>query len=103
MQGELTEENVHQMEDALGDGESTLPDTDGESNLVISDTDSTISRDTVNDRLTATEKDLIIQYVHDLKCKEKRAKALQELSKNREHFSDLAPLIWHSIGTISAL
>jgi CCR4-NOT transcription complex subunit 9 len=29
--------------------------------------------------------------------------ALLELSKKREAFSDLAPILWHSFGTISAL
>lgn len=56
-----------------------------------------------NDRLSDNQKEQIIQYVDDLKYKKKRAKALQELSKNREYFQDLAPYIWHSIGTISAL
>ena len=49
------------------------------------------------------DKEAIIQYVHDLKFKDKREKALAELSKKREFLQDLAPVIWHSIGTISAL
>jgi len=56
-----------------------------------------------NEGLSGQQKEQIIQYVDDLKCKKKRAKALQELSKNREYFQDLAPYIWHSVGTISAL
>jgi CCR4-NOT transcription complex subunit 9 len=34
---------------------------------------------------------------------EQREGALLELSKKRESFSDLAPILWHSFGTISAL
>ena len=32
-----------------------------------------------------------------------RESALLELSKRRETFPDLAPILWHSFGTISAL
>lgn len=56
-----------------------------------------------NTQLSQEQKELIIQYVNDLKSKEKRAKALIELSKNREHYQELAPYIWHSVGTIAAL
>ena len=34
---------------------------------------------------------------------EAREGALLELSKKREAFTDLAPILWHSFGTISAL
>lgn len=34
---------------------------------------------------------------------DQRESALLELSKKREAFSDLAPILWHSFGTISAL
>jgi CCR4-NOT transcription complex subunit 9 len=33
----------------------------------------------------------------------RRESALLELSKKREVFSDLAPILWHSVGTVSAL
>lgn len=33
----------------------------------------------------------------------KREQALLELSKRRESFSDLAPVLWHSVGTVAAL
>lgn len=32
-----------------------------------------------------------------------RESALLELSKRRETFADLAPILWHSFGTVSAL
>lgn len=40
-----------------------------------------------------------------LKCfsAETREKALLELSQKREHVDNLAPMLWHSFGTISAL
>lgn len=33
----------------------------------------------------------------------KREQALLELSKRRESFADLAPVLWHSVGTVAAL
>ena len=41
--------------------------------------------------------------VRGLTNPELREKALLELSKKREAFQDLAPILWHSVGTISAL
>jgi CCR4-NOT transcription complex subunit 9 len=49
------------------------------------------------------DKQLIIKYIDELKYSEKRDNALTELSKQREHFAELAPFIWHSVGTIAAL
>jgi CCR4-NOT transcription complex subunit 9 len=49
------------------------------------------------------EKQLIIKYIDELKYADKRDNALVELSRQREHFSELAPFIWHSVGTITAL
>jgi len=45
----------------------------------------------------------IIQFIKNLKEPEKRAEALVELSKNREEFAGLAPILWYSVGTIAAL
>ena len=45
----------------------------------------------------------IIQWVNEIKDESKREAALGELSKIREHFSDLALYIWYSTGTVSAL
>ena len=89
------------MEDTITDDDnSTLPDTDGDN----TDGDNIATGDTLSNRLTPSQKEQIIQYVHDLKIRDKRAKALHELSKNREHiFADLAPMVWHSVGTIAAL
>jgi len=42
-------------------------------------------------------------HVLDLSVAEKREAALLELSKKREDFADLAPILWHSFGTIAAL
>lgn len=56
-----------------------------------------------NSRIPVTDREAIIQCVHDLKFKDKREAALLELSKKRECLQDLAPVIWHSVGTISAL
>ncbi|KAJ0975725.1 hypothetical protein J5N97_017690 [Dioscorea zingiberensis] len=43
------------------------------------------------------------QLVLDLLVPELRENALLELSKKREIFQDLAPLLWYSFGTIAAL
>jgi len=54
-------------------------------------------------RVSEQEKLLIVQYIDNLKYHDKRDMALAELSKRREHFPELAPYIWHSVGTIAAL
>lgn len=43
------------------------------------------------------------QLVAELIKPEQRESALLELSKKRENFPDLAPVLWHSFGTIAAL
>ena len=45
----------------------------------------------------------LYQYVLDLTNKDARERALCELSSKREEFPDLAPILWHSFGTIAAL
>jgi len=45
----------------------------------------------------------IHKLVQDLLVPEKREEALMELSRNRENYSELAPILWHSVGTITAL
>ena len=43
------------------------------------------------------------QLVLDLTNPQARENALLELSKKRESFPELAPYLWHSFGTVSAL
>ena len=43
------------------------------------------------------------QLVADLSREETREAALLELSKKREAFPDLAPILWHSFGTTATL
>jgi CCR4-NOT transcription complex subunit 9 len=45
----------------------------------------------------------LYQLALDLASADKREAALLELSKKREAFPDLAPILWHSVGTIAAL
>lgn len=52
---------------------------------------------------TEDQKLFIIKCIDELKYADKRDNALIELSKCREHFSELAPFIWHSVGTVAAL
>merc|ERR1719215_754076 len=47
--------------------------------------------------------DEVYQHVQDLRVSERREHALLELSKRRESLTDLAPILWHSFGTIVAL
>ena len=47
--------------------------------------------------------DRICQLVLDLSVSSKRELALLELSKRREAFADIAPLLWHSFGTMAAI
>jgi len=49
------------------------------------------------------ETEKIFLLVLELTNPEQRESALLELSKRRETFADLAPILWHSFGTISAL
>ena len=56
-----------------------------------------------NSGVSEQEKQDIIKHIDELKYAEKRDNALLELSRQREHFSELAPFIWHSVGTIAAL
>lgn len=56
-----------------------------------------------NSQVSEEDKQLIIKYIDELKYSDKRDNALVELSRQREHFSELAPFIWHSVGTIAAL
>lgn len=45
----------------------------------------------------------LFQLVMALTSVEKREQALLSLSKKREAFPDLAPILWHSVGVIAAL
>ena len=45
----------------------------------------------------------VIEYIANLKHPDKREDALQELSKKRESFSNLAPYLWYSVGTVAIL
>merc|ERR1712224_48813 len=45
----------------------------------------------------------IYQLVADMENQDLREKALLELSKKREQVRDLAPVLWHSFGTVACL
>ncbi|CAG5115982.1 unnamed protein product [Candidula unifasciata] len=49
------------------------------------------------------DRERIYQWINDLSSPETRENALLELSKKREIVLDLAPLLWHSFGTLAAL
>ncbi|OVA03415.1 Rcd1 [Macleaya cordata] len=46
---------------------------------------------------------MVQQLVFELRIPDLREKALLELSKKKEYFDDLAPLLWNSFGTIATL
>ena len=56
-----------------------------------------------NSSVSEEVKEMIIKQIDELKYADKRDNALMQLSQQREHFSELAPFIWHSVGTIAAL
>lgn len=45
----------------------------------------------------------VFQWINELSNPDTRETALMELSKKRESVPDLAPMLWHSFGTIVAL
>ena len=45
----------------------------------------------------------MVGYILNLRDHDKREEALQELSKKRENFSNLAPYLWYSVGTLAIL
>jgi len=49
------------------------------------------------------DKERIFALVLELGSSEQREAALLHLSKNRDSIADLAPILWHSFGTMSAL
>lgn len=54
-------------------------------------------------QLSAAARESVYQWILELASPDTREHALLELSKKRENVSDLAPMLWHSFGTIAAL
>ncbi|KAM6893536.1 CCR4-NOT transcription complex subunit 9 [Xenentodon cancila] len=57
----------------------------------------------VTTTLAQVDREKIYQWINELSGPETRENALLELSKKRESVPDLAPMLWHSCGTIAAL
>uniref|UniRef100_A0A8C4N0T8 CCR4-NOT transcription complex subunit 9 n=1 Tax=Eptatretus burgeri TaxID=7764 RepID=A0A8C4N0T8_EPTBU len=53
--------------------------------------------------LGQVDREKIYTWINELSSPETRENALLELSKKRESVPDLAPMLWHSFGTIAAL
>lgn len=53
--------------------------------------------------MSQVDREKIYQWIIELTNPETRENALQELSKKREAVPDLAPMLWHSFGTVAAL
>ncbi|XP_072029563.1 CCR4-NOT transcription complex subunit 9 [Amphiura filiformis] len=53
--------------------------------------------------LAQVDRDKIYQWIIELAGPDTRENALLELSKKREVVPDLAPMLWHSFGTVAAL
>lgn len=51
----------------------------------------------------AADQERIYQLVADMENQDLREKSLLELSKKREQVRDLAPVLWHSFGTVACL
>ena len=56
-----------------------------------------------NPDISQADKEQILRHIDELKYSDLRDNALLELSRQRDHFQELAPFIWHSSGTIAAL
>ncbi|XP_023244736.1 CCR4-NOT transcription complex subunit 9-like isoform X2 [Centruroides sculpturatus] len=56
-----------------------------------------------HNNLQTVEREKIYQWIIELSSSEARENALLELSKKREVVPELAPMLWNSFGTISAL
>ncbi|XP_002167359.2 CCR4-NOT transcription complex subunit 9 isoform X1 [Hydra vulgaris] len=54
-------------------------------------------------QLSTADREHVYQWILELASPETREHALLELSKKREVVADLAPMLWHSFGTIAAL
>ncbi|XP_021927168.1 CCR4-NOT transcription complex subunit 9 isoform X1 [Zootermopsis nevadensis] len=52
---------------------------------------------------SSVDRDKIYQSILELSCPENMENVLLDLSKKREVVPDLAPMLWHSFGTIAAL
>ena len=50
------------------------------------------------DEVQHQEEDLIYHHILELTVPHTREQALLELSKKREAYEDLAPILWHSFG-----
>ena len=81
----------------------TTADLDPISNLTSLNSTTNSVQFMMNSGVSEQQKEEIIRYIDELKYSEKRDNALLKLSQQREHFSELAPFIWHSVGTIAAL
>uniref|UniRef100_A0A8C9TK57 CCR4-NOT transcription complex subunit 9 n=1 Tax=Scleropages formosus TaxID=113540 RepID=A0A8C9TK57_SCLFO len=57
----------------------------------------------VSTALAQVDREKIYQWINELSSPDTRENALLELSKKRESVPDLAPMLWHSCGTIAAL
>ncbi|XP_061571518.1 CCR4-NOT transcription complex subunit 9-like isoform X1 [Cololabis saira] len=57
----------------------------------------------VSSALAQVDREKIYLWINELSGPETRENALLELSKKRESVPDLAPMLWHSCGTIAAL
>ncbi|WAQ94566.1 CNOT9-like protein [Mya arenaria] len=53
--------------------------------------------------MSQAEREKVYQWIGELTSPDTRENALQELSKKRDVVPDLAPMLWHSFGTVAAL
>lgn len=58
---------------------------------------------TQHSSLSQTDQEKVYQWISELARPDTRENALLELSKKREAVPELAPMLWHSFGTITAL
>jgi CCR4-NOT transcription complex subunit 9 len=49
------------------------------------------------------EQEKVVQLINSLRDADRREETLNELSKKKDEFSDLALYLWYSVGTVSIL
>ena len=105
--------NIHPPNNSAGGNAAAYPSTANNSTLTTNSASSANSGGNSNSRGgntatssntgTAINREQVYTWIQELSSLETREHALIELSRKREVLPDLAPMLWHSFGTIAAL
>ncbi|KAH8583438.1 cell differentiation rcd1 [Cryptosporidium sp. chipmunk genotype I] len=101
--GGKVQQRISQGELGIGGGIPSQISVSGEVGISTSSLSDNGSELKGSESVVQKEREKVYQYLVDMTCSSKREMALSKLSKYRETFPDLAPLMWHSFGCITAL